>query len=138
MNNKKIGDNFEHNLALILASKGYWVSPFPKKDYSNSQPADLIAIKDDIGMLLECKNLTNKNGIFPLSRIEENQMGAYIRFSQCGNSWYNLAVLWNDTIYIVSFADIDFSQKSIDFKEKIPFIRHYAKVMEEITNGKLK
>lgn len=138
MNNKEIGDEFEENLTLILAHKGYWVSLFPKKNHSNSQPADMVAIKDDIGMLIEAKDLTNKNGKFPLSRLEENQIRAFKRFIKCGNSWYNLAVLWNDTVYIIPLCDVDFSKKSIDIKEKIPFLRNYTKLMEEINNEKQK
>ena len=36
MNNKKLGNSFEENLALILADEGYWVSLFPPKTYSGS------------------------------------------------------------------------------------------------------
>ena len=36
MNNKRLGNSFENNLALILADLGYWVSMFTPKNYSNS------------------------------------------------------------------------------------------------------
>lgn len=30
-NNKKLGSKFEKDFADFLASKGYWVAPFPRK-----------------------------------------------------------------------------------------------------------
>ena len=54
MNNKIIGNKFENNLSLILADLGYWVSMFTPKNYSNSQPADMIAVRDDVALLIDC------------------------------------------------------------------------------------
>ena len=132
MNNKIIGNKFENNLSLILADLGYWVSMFTPKNYSNSQPADMIAVRDDVALLIDAKTLNNKNGLFPLSRIEENQIFAAKKFFECGNNWYNFSILWNDTIYMIPFDTIDFSQKSIDLKEQIPFLNHYSERINKI------
>ena len=135
MNNKRLGNSFENNLALILSNEGYWVSLFPPKNHSNSQPADMIAVRDDVAILIDAKTLNNKSGLFPISRIEENQIFAAKKFKECGNSWYNFAILWNDTIYMIPFETIDFNEKSIDMKEQISFLRRYKERVERINEN---
>lgn len=130
-NNKKLGNNFEENLSILLSRRGFWVAPFPNKNHTNSQPADLIAIRYNKTSLIECKTLENKSGLFPLSRIEENQILAFKRLKECGNCCYNLAILWEDTVYFIPFDSIDFNQKSIDLKNQIPFIRKFNEVINE-------
>lgn len=134
MNNKELGNSFEENLALILADEGYWVSLFPPKTYSGSQPADMIAVKNDVAILIDAKTLENKSGRWSITRIEDNQEKAAKRFLECGNSWYNFAILWNDTIYMIPFDTINFNEKSIDLKEQIPFLNHYSERIKEIEN----
>lgn len=134
MNNKIIGNSFENNLSLILSDLGYWVSLFTPKNHSNSQPADMIAIRDDVALLIDAKTLEKKSGLFPICRIEENQIFAAKKFTSCGNRWYHFAILWNDTIYMIAFDTIDFSKKSIDLKEQIPFLNHYSERIKEIEN----
>lgn len=136
MNNKKLGNSFEENLALILAEEGYWVSLFPPKAYAGSQPADMIAIKNNVAILIDAKTLNNKNGLFPINRIEDNQEKAAKRYFSCGNNWYVFAVLWNDTIYMIPFEQINFEEKSIDMKEQIPFFRKYKEMVGKINENK--
>lgn len=135
MNNKRLGNSFENNLALILASEGYWVSLFPSKAHTGSQPADMIAVRDDVAILIDAKTLNRKNGLFPINRIEINQILAAKKFINCGNSWYNFAILWNDTIYMIPFDTINFNEKSIDMKEQIPFLRRYKERIEKINEN---
>ena len=135
MNNKTIGNNFENNLSLILSDLGYWVSLFTPKSHSNSQPADMIAVRDDVALLIDAKTLNRKNGLFPINRIEINQILAAKKFINCGNSWYNFAILWNDTIYMIPFETINFNEKSIDMKEQIPFLRRYKERVERINEN---
>lgn len=116
MNNKIIGNKFENDVAKKLSSLGFWVAPFPGNNHTNSQPADLIACTEDSPALIDCKTLKNKNGLFPLNRIEENQRLCYKRWKECGNQEYYLVILWNNDVYFVSLDDIDFSKKSYDLK----------------------
>ena len=118
-NNKKIGNDFEKDFADYLAKNGCRVAPFPGKDHTNSQPADNIACKNNEPFLFDCKTLANKNGLFPIHRIEENQRLAYKRFKQTGNKKYYLAILWNNNVYLVNLDNIDFTAKSIDLKNEI-------------------
>ena len=99
-----------------MSKEGYWVAQFPGKDYTNSQPADMIMCKDNEPILVDCKTLENKNGLFNLKRLEQNQRMAYKRFKQAGNKNYYLAILWNNNVYRVNLDDIDLKSKSIDVK----------------------
>lgn len=114
MNNKTLGNNFEKEYAKILSNKGYWVTFLTPKQNVGSQPCDLIAIKDDKPILIDCK--TCKTHLFPISRIEENQRQAFKRYSKCGNTRFILAIKYDNKIYEINIKDIDFKQKNIDLE----------------------
>ena len=116
MNNKIIGNSFEREYAEMLSKRGYWVTFLTPKQNIGSQPCDLIAIKDDKPILVDCK--TCNTHLFPISRIEENQRQAYKRYIKCGNAKFILAIKYNNKIYEINMGDIDFSQKSIDLDRR--------------------
>lgn len=122
MNNKTLGNKFEKDFMKFLANKGYWVHFIENAAYTGNQPCDVIAIKNDKTELYDCKTLANKNGLFPTSRIEENQVLAFKRLRKCCNrsTVFALAILWNNDIYIVDFDDINFNDKSIDLRQIRP------------------
>lgn len=123
MNNKILGNKFEKDFCEFLANKKYWVHFIEGASHTGAQPCDIIAIKRDFPELYDCKTLNNKNGLFPISRIEENQRLAYERVRECRNpeTIFSLAILWNNNLYYVDFDDIDFNKKSIDLKEISPY-----------------
>lgn len=86
---------------------------------------DLIACKNNIAWLIDCKTLTNKNGLFNLKRLEENQRLAYKKFKKCGNDNYYLAILWDNDIYMVNMSFINFDLKSYDLKQEKPMWRDF-------------
>lgn len=114
MNNKIIGNNFESEYAKILSKKGYWVVPIvPKKN--GSQPCDLIAIKEDIPILIDCK--VSESHLFPLSRVEQNQRLAFRKYLECDNTQYFLVIKYKNRIYKIDMRTIDFDlQKNIDLE----------------------
>ena len=112
MNNKKIGSNFEKELAMILSNIGYWVTLLEPKSHIGSQPADLIAIKNNIPYLIDCK--TCSSYLFPLSRIEENQWNASKKYFECGNACYIIAIKYKDDVFMIPINKIDKKQKSIN------------------------
>ena len=114
MNNKIIGNSFEKEYAKILKEKGYWVTFLTPKNHIGSQPCDLIAIKDNNPILIDCK--TCQTHLFPIARIEENQRQAFKRYSKCGNTDFILAIKYNNKIYEINMNDIDFKQKSINLE----------------------
>lgn len=106
----------------FLAKKGYWVHYIEGSAHTGAQPCDVIAIRRDFPELYDCKTLAAKNGLFPISRIEDNQRLAFQRLRKCRNrkTFFSLAILWNNDIYIIDFDDINFSEKSIDLKDIKP------------------
>lgn len=114
MNNKRLGNAFEKEMAERLKENGWWVTFLTPKQNVGSQPADLIAVKNNKVMLIDCK--TCSSHLFPISRIEENQRQAFKRFSKCGNTNFILAIKYQDKIYEINMKDIDFSRKSIDLE----------------------
>ena len=125
MNNKTLGTKFEKDFARFLANQGYWAHFLEGAAHTGAQPFDLIAIKDNIPHCIDCKTLANKNGNFPISRIEDNQIMAYKRYKKCGNTFFELAILWNNDVYIVPFDCIDFNEKSIPIADNIPEWRNF-------------
>ena len=97
-----------------------------KSGVTGSQPADIVAIKNNIATLIECKNLDNKSGKFPLSRIESNQWLAYKKLKECHNSNMVLSILWDNKIYFVNFDLLQFFNKSIDLKTLEPNIKNWS------------
>lgn len=81
MSNKKLGNNFEAELADVLSEKGYWVHLLNAN--RSGQPADVIAVKNKRAYLIDAKVCSNNE--FPLSRIEENQWLAMDLWRECGN-----------------------------------------------------
>lgn len=114
MNNKRLGNSFEKEYAELLRKKGYWVTFLSPKQHIGSQPCDLIAIKNDFPILIDCK--TCKTRLFSISRIEENQRQAFKKYIKCGNTKFILAIKYNNEIYEIDMKDIDFTQKSINLK----------------------
>lgn len=82
MNNKKLGDSFENEMARILFKNGFWV--YVTKSKIGGQPADLIAARDGVPYLIDCKVCSDNT--FDTNRIEENQKNAMFLFDKCGNS----------------------------------------------------
>ena len=119
---KKNGDDFEKRMCEYLSKNGYYVI-YNEKGVTGSQCCDLNVIKNNKATLIECKNLDNKSGKFPLSRIESNQFHAYKKYRECGNTRFVLAIQWNNAVYIYDFGLIVLMKdkiKSIDLKEVQP------------------
>jgi Holliday junction resolvase len=125
-NNKKRGNKFEEDIANKLSKLGYWCTLLNGAKGSNSQPADIIACKDNKAWLIDCKLLVKKSGTFTLERAEENQILAYKRFKKCGNENYFYAILWKNDVYLVPMYDILFAEKkSINLKNYIALWRNF-------------
>lgn len=112
--NKRIGNNFEKELAEILREKGYWVTLLTPKKHIGSQPADIVAIKNNKASLIECK--TCKSHLFEIKRIEENQWNASKKYFKCGNTEYLIAIKNEEEIYMIPIESIDKKQSSIDLR----------------------
>ena len=102
MSNKKLGNSFEQEFCEILFEKGFWVHNLAQN--ASGQPADVIAVRQGIAHLIDCKVCSN--GKFPLSRIEENQHMAMRMWMSCGNgsAWFALKV--GDDIYMIEYTSL--------------------------------
>ena len=116
MNNKVLGNNFEKEMAQILKENGYWVHLITPATHTGSQPADIIAVKNNKTVLFDCK--TCATHLFPIHRIEQNQRLAYKKFKECGNKNYFLAIKWNEKICMINMKEIDFNKKYIDLENE--------------------
>ena len=94
MSNKKRGSNFEKQFAKTLSKHGFWV----RLDKGYAQTCDIIAGKDNIIYLFECK-MCSKD-YFDLNRVEDNQSMSRQLFERCGNTeaWFVFKV--KDEIYL--------------------------------------
>jgi Holliday junction resolvase len=126
----KVGEKFEKELCKFFANRNYYVI-YNNKGVSGAQCFDMLIIRDNVCFAIECKNLENKNGIFNIDRVEENQLLAYKRFLECRNHNFVLAILWNDNVYIVNFDLLEYYKKSIDLKKIEPNIKNWSKVTNE-------
>lgn len=125
------GKKFEEELCNFFANRHYYVV-YNNKGISGSQPFDILIIRDNVCFAIECKNLENKNGIFNIDRIEENQLLAYNRFLECRNHNFILAILWNNNVYFVNFDLLEYYKKSIDLKQIEPNIKKWQETIDKI------
>jgi len=100
VSNKKAGSDFEREFAELLAGKGFWVHVF--QDNKNGQPCDVVAARNGITYLFDCKNC--EKDYFLLSRMEENQYNAMHLFELTGNEKGKFALRFsNQTIYLIDY-----------------------------------
>lgn len=103
MVNKTLGNHFEAELCELLAENGFWAHNLAQNQAG--QPADVIAVKNDVAMLIDCKVCSNDR--FPLSRIEENQEMAMTLWEKQGNTQCYFAIkVSSGEIYMVHFDDL--------------------------------
>ena len=86
---------------------------------------DLIATKNNIFYIIDCKTLENKSRTFSLSRVEENQALAYKRLVEVGSYNYYYAILHCNNVYLIPMADIIDKEKTINLKNCIIFKRGF-------------
>lgn len=101
-NNKKLGNSFEHDYCLLAAKNGFWAHRL--QDNKNGQPADVIMAKNNIPILVDCK--VCENNIFPLSRMEENQINAMTLWTVKGNKHAYFALLIDEKVRMISFTKL--------------------------------
>ena len=103
MNNKKKGTAFENEVCDLLKSKGYWVH-FITPDKTGSQPFDIIAVKNNSAMAIDCKTCVAKS--FSMTRVEENQKYAFDKWIACGNPNPVFFVEHADEIKVVDWIEL--------------------------------
>ena len=133
IDNRTLGVRFETELCELLAQHGWWAHDMAQNQ--TGQPADVIAVKNDTAVLIDCKVCSDNR--FPLSRIECNQEGAMTLWEIRGNTECYFAMKLSDgAIYMVHFDELCerhlYSQGTItraDF-EKYRTLEQWIKEME--------
>lgn len=120
-----VGKQFEEDLCEFFAKIDFYAI-YNNRNNSGAQPFDILVIERNQAYAYECKNLENKNGLFPISRVEENQLLAYKRFKECGNNNMYLAILWNDNVYFINFDLLCYFDKHINLKNIEPNIKNWS------------
>ena len=115
MNNKEIGTDFEKYMCEHLASLGYWVH-FISPDKRGSQPFDIIAVKNNIPLAVECKTLSKNVKVFSIDRLQENQKTAFQKWIKCGNEEPLIFILHGDEIRVVEWSRLEQEEK-VNVKE---------------------
>ena len=100
MNNKRLGTEFEREVVTLLSKRGYWVH-FITPDARGSQPFDIIASKDNIPLVADCKTSVKK--WFSISRLEENQIMAFELWLKRGNTKAFIFIKYNEKIYQIPY-----------------------------------
>lgn len=122
VNNKKLGNSFERDFCLIASEYGFWAHRL--QDNKNGQPADVIIAKGNQSALVDCK--VCDNNVFPLIRMEENQINAMRKWLHCGNIYAAFALKLNDDIRMIDYETLmklrNLGTKSLDEKD----IRRYS------------
>lgn len=98
-NNKKLGSDFEAKFGATLAANGFWVRLLAPS--ASGQPADLIAVKNNVAHLIDCKVCST--GKFALSRVEENQSLSMAAWNSAGNDYAWFALDLGGSVYLLSF-----------------------------------
>jgi len=120
MNNKRRGTAFEKEVVELLASQGWWVH-FISPDNTGAQPFDIIAVKDNMTIAIDCKTSSKKS--FSIRRLEENQKFAFEKWLSCGNTIPLIFVKFEGKISIVPYTQLE-KYKRVDLL-KYRFERGY-------------
>ena len=99
-NVKKIGSEFEQELCKLLAANGFWVH-FITPDKTGAQPFDIIAVKNNIPIAIDCK--TCEADTFNIRRLEDNQIMAFDKWLGCGNAYAYIVIKHKGRIYFIPY-----------------------------------
>lgn len=100
MNNKALGTAFEKELCQKLQEYGMWVH-FIEPNHAGAQPFDIIAVGNNVPIAIDCK--TSARAIFPITRLEDNQIFAFNKWLDCGNEYAVIAVKHEGRIYFIDY-----------------------------------
>lgn len=115
MNNKNIGTAFEKEVLGYIEKAGAWVH-FITPDQRGAQPFDIIAVRDNTAIAIECKTLTTARRYFTIDRLEPNQIMAFEKWMSCGNASPLIAVEYGDDVRFIPYEVLK-EKKKIDMRD---------------------
>lgn len=115
--NKKVGNDFEATFCEILFNHGFWVHNIAQNQAG--QPADVIAVRNKVSYLIDCKVCSTSKGFTP-DRMEDNQDLSMRLWEECGNGEGWFAILFADEIYMIPHLIVDvFAQLRYTLSPKV-------------------
>lgn len=103
ISNRKIGGDFEQEVADYLSAHDFWVHRFAQNPAG--QPADIIAVKNKKAYLIDCKVCLG--GFFQFSRIEPNQETAMALWESLGNGFAWFALSSGGAIWMLNHSQVE-------------------------------
>ena len=123
--NRAVGNAFEQELCDLLFDKGFWAHNL--KQDNSGQPADVIAVRNSIAYLIDCKECSAKG--FDLRRIEDNQVTAMALWNECGNGQGWFAIKMHERIYMMPYVTMiayKIRQSTLSFEEIFAIARPFG------------
>lgn len=115
--NRAVGNEFEQELCELLFDYGFWCHNL--KQNNSGQPADVIAVRNKIAYLIDCKDCSAKG--FDLRRVEDNQITAMQLWDECGNGqgWFAIKIPTGDIYMLTLFVVMAYKsrQSSLSYAE---------------------
>lgn len=115
--NRAVGNAFEQEFCELLSAYGFWAKNM--KQDNSGQPADVIAVRNKVAYLIDCKDCSAKG--FDLHRVEENQITAMQLWNECenGQGWFAIKVPTGDIYMIPLFVVMAYrnKQSSLSYAE---------------------
>ena len=107
------GSEFERKVCQWLKEQGYWALNIPRQK-SGQQPFDVIAVKGNCIVALDCKVISGSSERFPLERVEVNQWLAFKSLED--KSPYSVIglMIWHDKterMHFVSYKQLKLARK---------------------------
>lgn len=117
MNNKLIGNRFEKEMCEILKQHGWWVH-FLSPNEKGQQPFDIIAVRDDVPIAIDCK--TSAKRVITMRRLEEDQKTAFNLWLARGNTRAFIAVKYNGKVYMIPFTYLE-HEGAVDLEQWVAY-----------------
>lgn len=105
---------FEQEAIARFKENGWWVH-FLTADARGAQPFDIIAMKGGVTVVGDCK--TSSTHLFPLSRLEWNQIYAFDSWLQHGGTEPQIFVKYKGKIIVIGYKELKEKGK-VDLDEK--------------------
>lgn len=102
MSNRSNGLSFEDEFCELLSNEGWWAHNLTQDN--DGQPADVIAAKDYLAYLIDCKVCATSR--FVLTRIETNQEMAMKSWMEAGNNECYFACKYKGNVYMLPASEL--------------------------------
>ena len=116
------GAECEKYFCELAKQHGWWTLNIPRSA-SGQQPFDVIAVKDESILAVDCKVVSSGGLLLPLKRIENNQWLAFWSLRKRSEAATIGVVVWHDPTRKMYFIDYSELVAAVKAKQKsVPII----------------